>query len=31
GEIIRNSDECMHVADKALYLAKDEGGNCVKI
>ena len=31
GEIIRSSDECMHVADKALYLAKDEGGNCVKI
>ena len=30
-EIIRNSDECMHIADKALYLAKSEGGNCVKI
>ena len=31
GEIIRNYDECMRVADKALYLAKGEGGNCVKI
>ena len=30
-EIIKNSDECMRVADKALYLAKGDGGNCVKI